>query len=651
MGYYGGMRLYAFWIIIGLLIIIILSNLVIFSNIIGVFMFNQSKIKLTTISTTTQNYDNSIRLGRTHESSSLRTTSNATVDNPTTWKHRHRYKFNKKLGKYVRIKKPELEQIGEQNSNFTNMTIDSTSNFYIMNQSTITVANNTDSSVKSDISNAVFSNEISEKSFMWNISTFTPSVTSDAITATTTTISTIPLISTEILSNITFATTKTSIPTAITSSETETVANTSEKNRSQIPFSSSAIPVLEASESPLSSSALESIISSSLSSSSPSLSSLSPPSSSFPSKLPFLLSLSAKLRSPNTENNLDLSKKSDKFLNTSMEMQPTLQTEKLQSSSSSSSIRITTHSRFKVLQITPKLYQQEIHRKEATDLKSVEIFQQTTIATPKVTTSGFTLVTALLDIGRGDWWEYRRPLESYYGFMENVLKLKVNLVIFVDQKSMKHVYTQRKLHQLEHITKVIPITLAELPLHRYMNLAMKIIADEQSGKSWNQQWDRSMSSHPEAKSAEYDILMNSKSYFLYNASKMNPFKSEFFAWLDAGYAHGNQSIFPSSFHWHPTLVRKKITLIKVTPSYDSIFRYTITDLYRKNWAVVSGGFLGGDIYSLNRFHQLHHNLVVDMIHQNYVDDDQTALVLLIQQHPSLFNVVHGDWFDAFSLFS
>ncbi|VDK87432.1 unnamed protein product [Onchocerca ochengi] len=305
-----------------------------------------------------------------------------------------------------------------------------------------------------------------------------------------------------------------------------------------------------------------------------------------------------------------------------MEIQPTLQTEKLQSSSSSSSIRITTHPRFKVLQITPKLYQQEIHRKEASDLKSVEIFQQTTIATPKVTTSGFTLVTALLDIGRGDWWEYRRPLESYYGFMENVLKLKV-----------------------------IPITLAELPLHRYLNLAMKIIADEQSGKSWNQQWDRSMSSHPEAKSAEYDILMNSKSYFLYNASKMNPFKSEFFAWLDAGYAHGNQSIFPSSFHWHPTLVRKKITLIKVTPSYDSIFRYTITDLYRKNWAVVSGGFLGGDIYSLNRFHQLHHNLVVDMIHQNYVDDDQTALVLLIQQHPSLFNVVHGDWFDAFSLFS
>uniref|UniRef100_A0A183HPC2 Glyco_transf_7N domain-containing protein n=1 Tax=Onchocerca flexuosa TaxID=387005 RepID=A0A183HPC2_9BILA len=205
-------------------------------------------------------------------------------------------------------------------------------------------------------------------------------------------------------------------------------------------------------------------------------------------------------------------------LNTSTKVQPTLRTEKLQFSPSSSSSRITTRPRFKVLHITPKLYQKEIRRNEASDLKPVEIFQQTTKAAPKVTISGFTLVTALLDIGRGDWWEYRRPLESYYGYLENVLQLKVNLVIFVDQKSVRHVYNRRKFYQLEHITKVIPITLAELPLHRYMNLAMRIIADEQSGKSWDQQWDQSMKTHPEAKSAKYDILVNSKSYFLYNAS-------------------------------------------------------------------------------------------------------------------------------------
>lgn len=63
-------------------------------------------------------------------------------------------------------------------------------------------------------------------------------------------------------------------------------------------------------------------------------------------------------------------------------------------------------------------------------------------------------MTALLDIGRSDWWEYRRPLESYYSFLENLLRLRVNLVIFVDQKSVKHIYTRRKLYRLEHITMV-----------------------------------------------------------------------------------------------------------------------------------------------------------------------------------------------------
>lgn len=72
----------------------------------------------------------------------------------------------------------------------------------------------------------------------------------------------------------------------------------------------------------------------------------------------------------------------------------------------------------------------------------------------RITLSGFTLVTALLDIGRGDWWEYRRPMESYYFYLENVLRLKVNLVIFVDHKSVRHIYSRRKEYRLDHITKV-----------------------------------------------------------------------------------------------------------------------------------------------------------------------------------------------------
>lgn len=65
-----------------------------------------------------------------------------------------------------------------------------------------------------------------------------------------------------------------------------------------------------------------------------------------------------------------------------------------------------------------------------------------------------TIVTALVDIGRGDWWEYRRPLEKYHEFMENLLSLRNNMVIFVDQSSHDFVHKYRKNMGLMHLTKV-----------------------------------------------------------------------------------------------------------------------------------------------------------------------------------------------------
>ncbi|VDK48163.1 unnamed protein product [Anisakis simplex] len=265
--------------------------------------------------------------------------------------------------------------------------------------------------------------------------------------------------------------------------------------------------------------------------------------------------------------------------------------------------------------------------------------------------SGFTLVTALLDIGRGQWWEYRRPLNRYYEYLNNVLELRVNLVIYVDPKTVDYVLQKRKHFKLDHVTKIIPFTLSELPLHQYMTYVEQIIDYEQRGNGWSSEWDETMKTHPEAKSAAYDIVVNSKSFFLYNASIENPFTTENFVWLDAGYGHGNRAVFPPGFRWYPHFPPNKISLIKVTPEYDQISRYTINDLYRKDWAVISGGFLGGDRDAINQFHRSYQHLILDLISQRRADDDQTALVLLIQERPALFNVVHGSWFDAFRLFN
>lgn len=79
-----------------------------------------------------------------------------------------------------------------------------------------------------------------------------------------------------------------------------------------------------------------------------------------------------------------------------------------------------------------------------------------------------------------------------------------------------------------------------MPLYRFRDEIQDILNKEQL--NWNSSWHQQMRSHPEVLYADYDILVNSKSYFLKNATEISKFgsnKSQFFAWVDAGYGIRN----------------------------------------------------------------------------------------------------------------
>jgi hypothetical protein len=60
--------------------------------------------------------------------------------------------------------------------------------------------------------------------------------------------------------------------------------------------------------------------------------------------------------------------------------------------------------------------------------------------------------------------------------------------------------------------------MENLPLFKHHRLFRSIIDHELNGGGWHNNWDIAMKSHPEARSADYDMLVNSKAYFLFNAS-------------------------------------------------------------------------------------------------------------------------------------
>uniref|UniRef100_A0A915ETA1 Uncharacterized protein n=1 Tax=Ditylenchus dipsaci TaxID=166011 RepID=A0A915ETA1_9BILA len=179
------------------------------------------------------------------------------------------------------------------------------------------------------------------------------------------------------------------------------------------------------------------------------------------------------------------------------------------------------------------------------------------------------------------------------------------LVIFTDEYSQEFIYNTRKKVQLENVTKIYNTSIETLPLFKKYDLFNDIIMQEQQGRAWNPAWNQAVKDMPETSSVEFMILENSKSYFLSNASKENVYNTTFFAWIDATYGKGNASLYPFNYEWDPEFPPEKISIIKV----------------------------------------------VDLaVNDRMVDDDETMLVLLINKFPNLFNIVQGEWFNAFHLF-
>uniref|UniRef100_A0A0N4Z0D9 Nucleotide-diphospho-sugar transferase domain-containing protein n=1 Tax=Parastrongyloides trichosuri TaxID=131310 RepID=A0A0N4Z0D9_PARTI len=261
-----------------------------------------------------------------------------------------------------------------------------------------------------------------------------------------------------------------------------------------------------------------------------------------------------------------------------------------------------------------------------------------------------TLVTALLEIGRNNWKFYGRPLSKYQEYLSVLLQLDIDMVIFITSEHYEIVKKIRIDNGLWDRTQVFVITLKDLPLYKYLNKMRQIMDKEKVPGGWKDEWDAVMKTHPEATSPEYNLVVNSKPYFLYNATIENIFNSSSFVWLDAGYCHGDVLCFPKFFKWHPTVTKGKVSMIKLTPDSDRIEDYTIEKLYRKDWAGISGGFIGGDAISLKQFYHYHFQKILELLHMNIVDDDQTIIILLIKEMPELFDLQYGDWFDAFRLF-
>ncbi|CAL1548916.1 unnamed protein product, partial [Lymnaea stagnalis] len=189
-------------------------------------------------------------------------------------------------------------------------------------------------------------------------------------------------------------------------------------------------------------------------------------------------------------------------------------------------------------------------------------FSHTAAVWPAQGRYSFTVVTAMLDIGRGSWPSTQsRSYNTYLREFKQLLKMDVNLATYVDRKTQRFVHEQRK--EMGNKTTTILVGMEDLPYFRYRGRIAEIMNSSEYKRDNELVALRLCRSYI----PEYDILQLSKLYFLHRTILTNPFNTTYFVWMDGGYGHGHD-IYPSDGSWIPKELLEnpgRITFIERPP--------------------------------------------------------------------------------------
>ncbi|RUS84157.1 hypothetical protein EGW08_008085 [Elysia chlorotica] len=230
--------------------------------------------------------------------------------------------------------------------------------------------------------------------------------------------------------------------------------------------------------------------------------------------------------------------------------------------------------------------------------------------------------------------------------MQRLLKLDVNMVIFVEPKGRPFIDWMRRGR--ENRTYMMDISLETLPYYRFRDQFLSIMSSE----DYKRDNELVSTGKAEALFPEYDILQLSKFYFMDRAVQENIFNNSYFVWLDAGYGHG-ADVYPKNGVWLPKNLfdhADQLTFIEREPGAD-YYEPVKHRLHKMSINIIAGLFFGGGRNVMREAYRLQQKELDRWLKQGIVDDDQTMYMLLYYRYPTMFHLVRGDWSDVFNLFN
>lgn len=250
-----------------------------------------------------------------------------------------------------------------------------------------------------------------------------------------------------------------------------------------------------------------------------------------------------------------------------------------------------------------------------------------------------TIVTGLWDLGRGNLSEdFKRSYDNYKEKFAELLKAPVNMVIYVGREDVDFVWQ----HRSKENTYVKVMELEEFKT--WFQFYDKI-QEIRNNPEWYEQADW-LKTSPQAKLEYYNPLVMSKLFLLNNASILDPFRSEYFYWIDAGITN---TVHPGYFY-HDLVFNNLPEYSKYIDSflflsYPYIGAEEIHGFRRKQIAqycgtnyvkyVCRGGFFGGHKERLNEINGIYYHLLSRTLEENLMGTEESIFTIISHQYPEL----------------
>jgi len=246
-------------------------------------------------------------------------------------------------------------------------------------------------------------------------------------------------------------------------------------------------------------------------------------------------------------------------------------------------------------------------------------------------------VTALYNIDRQNKGDGRR-WQDYLEWFKETLQHNAPMIIFIPSELEKFVKENRP-HSLE--THIIIAPLEEVPYYKYIDTIKEIIESDNYKKRM-----------ADIKRIEcylplYSIIQYSKFEWLNKAAYLDPFKSDYYFWIDGGLSR----FYDNNFHkssLNQDIIQQFNTystrfLIQATPR---LFEYIPDDYMWDNNAKIYGGVFGGKKEVVIKMATEVITLFEHYLYnEKVVNNEQLLLLCLYKDKPELFcfltHIVHN----------